>query len=128
MWSPPTAPSRDRVPPQTSMPATRGNARRRRQAVRPIALRHVMEIARACPGTPVSGMGGIESAAAVRGLKLPLVRRVMVVGLRDPEHARAGPMAGAIFETAVLAEIRRRVTRGGGWSSPSGASRRSRWR
>src|SRR5262249_39172596 len=26
-------------------------------------------------------------------------------GLRDPEHAAAGPMAGAIFETAVLSEI-----------------------
>jgi len=33
------------------------------RAVRPIALRQVMEIARACPGVPVSGMGGIESAA-----------------------------------------------------------------
>jgi dihydroorotate dehydrogenase subfamily 1 len=32
------------------------------RAVLPIALRHVMEIARACPGTPVSGMGGIETA------------------------------------------------------------------
>ncbi|MCZ6597989.1 MAG: NAD-dependent dihydropyrimidine dehydrogenase subunit PreA [Planctomycetota bacterium] len=32
------------------------------QAVRPIALRQVMEIARACPGVSVSGMGGIESA------------------------------------------------------------------
>src|SRR5437868_4483776 len=32
------------------------------QAVRPIALRQVMEIARACPGTAISGMGGIESA------------------------------------------------------------------
>ena len=32
------------------------------QAVRPIALRQVMEIARACPGKSVSGMGGIESA------------------------------------------------------------------
>ena len=31
-------------------------------AVRPIALRHVMEIARACPGVSVSGMGGVESA------------------------------------------------------------------
>ncbi|HYU16187.1 MAG TPA: NAD-dependent dihydropyrimidine dehydrogenase subunit PreA [Candidatus Acidoferrum sp.] len=31
------------------------------QAVRPIALRQVMEIARACPGKPVSGMGGIET-------------------------------------------------------------------
>lgn len=30
-------------------------------AVRPIALRHVMEIARALPGTPISGMGGIET-------------------------------------------------------------------
>lgn len=28
-----------------------------------------------------------------------------LAGLRDPEHAAAGPMAGAIFETAVLAEI-----------------------
>jgi dihydroorotate dehydrogenase subfamily 1 len=31
------------------------------QAVRPIALRHVMEIARALPRTPISGMGGIET-------------------------------------------------------------------
>jgi dihydroorotate dehydrogenase subfamily 1 len=31
------------------------------QAVRPIALRHVMEIARALPATPISGMGGIET-------------------------------------------------------------------
>lgn len=31
------------------------------QAVRPIALRHVMEIARAMPGVPISGMGGIET-------------------------------------------------------------------
>lgn len=31
------------------------------QAVRPIALRHVMEIARALPNTPLSGMGGIET-------------------------------------------------------------------
>jgi isopentenyl diphosphate isomerase/L-lactate dehydrogenase-like FMN-dependent dehydrogenase len=29
--------------------------------VRPIALRQVMEIARACNGKPVSGMGGIET-------------------------------------------------------------------
>jgi dihydroorotate dehydrogenase subfamily 1 len=33
------------------------------QAVRPIALRHVMEIARACPETAISGMGGIETGA-----------------------------------------------------------------
>lgn len=32
------------------------------KAVLPIALRHVMEIGRACPGTPVSGMGGVETA------------------------------------------------------------------
>ena len=31
------------------------------QAVRPIALRHVMEIARAIPGVTISGMGGIET-------------------------------------------------------------------
>lgn len=31
------------------------------QAVRPIALRQVMEIARALPNTPISGMGGIET-------------------------------------------------------------------
>jgi dihydroorotate dehydrogenase subfamily 1 len=31
------------------------------QAVRPIALRHVMEIARSRPGVVVSGMGGIET-------------------------------------------------------------------
>jgi dihydropyrimidine dehydrogenase (NADP+) len=32
------------------------------RAVRPIALRQVMECARACPGVPVSGMGGVEDA------------------------------------------------------------------
>ncbi len=32
------------------------------QAVRPIALRQVMEIARACPEASVSGMGGIDTA------------------------------------------------------------------
>ncbi len=32
------------------------------QAVRPIALRQVMEIARAIPGVPISGMGGVETA------------------------------------------------------------------
>ena len=31
------------------------------QAVRPIALRHVMEIARAFPGVTISGIGGIET-------------------------------------------------------------------
>lgn len=30
-------------------------------AIRPIALRHTMEIARAVPGVPISGMGGIET-------------------------------------------------------------------
>ncbi len=33
------------------------------QAVRPIALRQVMEIARAFPNTSISGMGGIETGA-----------------------------------------------------------------
>ncbi len=28
-----------------------------------------------------------------------------LVGLKDPEHAASGPMAGAIFETAVVSEI-----------------------
>jgi len=28
-----------------------------------------------------------------------------LVGLRDPEHAASGPMGGAIFETAVVAEL-----------------------
>lgn len=31
------------------------------QAVRPIALRHIMEIARAIPGVAISGMGGIDT-------------------------------------------------------------------
>ena len=33
------------------------------QAVRPIALRHVMEVARHFPNIPISGMGGIETGA-----------------------------------------------------------------
>ena len=32
------------------------------QAVRPIALRHVMELARQFPDVPISGMGGVETA------------------------------------------------------------------
>ncbi|MXZ40476.1 MAG: ATP-binding protein [Caldilineaceae bacterium SB0666_bin_21] len=36
-----------------------------------------------------------------------------LVGLKDPEHAAAGPMGGAIFETAVLSEIVRSLTHRG---------------
>lgn len=36
-----------------------------------------------------------------------------LVGLKDPEHAAAGPMGGAILETAVLSEIVRTVTHQG---------------
>ncbi|MFQ5653878.1 MAG: ATP-binding protein [Planctomycetota bacterium] len=36
-----------------------------------------------------------------------------LTGLRDPEHAAAGPMAGAILETAALAEIHRTLTHRG---------------
>ncbi len=32
------------------------------EAVRPLALRQVMECARACPGASISGMGGVETA------------------------------------------------------------------
>jgi len=36
-----------------------------------------------------------------------------LAGLKDPEHAAAGPMGGAIFETTVLAEIVRSLTHRG---------------
>ena len=36
-----------------------------------------------------------------------------LVGLKDPEHATAGPIGGAIFETAVLSEIVRTLTHRG---------------
>ncbi len=36
-----------------------------------------------------------------------------LTGLRDPHHASAGPMSGAIFETAVLAEIYKRLVHRG---------------
>ena len=36
-----------------------------------------------------------------------------LAGLRDPEHAAAGPMGGAILETAVLSEIVRTLTHRG---------------
>lgn len=36
-----------------------------------------------------------------------------LVGLKDPEHAAAGPMGGAILETAVLSEIVRTLTHRG---------------
>ena len=41
-----------------------------------------------------------------------------LAGLKDPEHAAAGPMSGAIFETAVLSEIVRTLTHRG--MDPSG--------
>jgi predicted AAA+ superfamily ATPase len=36
-----------------------------------------------------------------------------LAGLKDPEHAAAGPMGGAIMETAVLSEIVRTLTHRG---------------
>lgn len=36
-----------------------------------------------------------------------------LVGLKDPTHAAAGPMGGAIFETAVLSETVRTLTHRG---------------
>ncbi len=36
-----------------------------------------------------------------------------LVGLKDPDHAAAGPMGGVIFETAVLSEIERTLTHQG---------------
>ncbi|MBU2603926.1 MAG: ATP-binding protein [Actinobacteria bacterium] len=36
-----------------------------------------------------------------------------LVGLRDPEHAAAGPMAGALFETAVVVEVLRTLVHRG---------------
>ncbi len=36
-----------------------------------------------------------------------------LTGLRDPEHAAAGPLAGAIMETAVLSEIVKSLTHRG---------------
>ena len=36
-----------------------------------------------------------------------------LTGLRDPEHARSGPLAGAIFETVVLGEIVKTYTHRG---------------
>ena len=36
-----------------------------------------------------------------------------LAGLKDPEHAAAGPMGGAIMETAVLSEIVRALTHRG---------------
>ncbi len=36
-----------------------------------------------------------------------------LTGLRDPEHAASGPLAGAIMETAVLAEIRKTLANRG---------------
>ena len=36
-----------------------------------------------------------------------------LVGLKDPEHAAAGPMGSAIFETAVLSEVLRTLTHRG---------------
>lgn len=36
-----------------------------------------------------------------------------LAGLRDPEHARAGPMGGAIIETAVVAEVVRTLAHQG---------------
>jgi dihydroorotate dehydrogenase subfamily 1 len=48
------------------------------QAIRPIALRHVMEIARACGGVPISGMGGIETGEDALQFMLLGARTVQV--------------------------------------------------
>jgi dihydroorotate dehydrogenase subfamily 1 len=48
------------------------------QAVRPIALRQVMHIARSCPDTPVSGMGGVECAEDAAQFLLVGARTVQV--------------------------------------------------
>lgn len=48
------------------------------QSVRPIALRHVMEIARACPGATISGMGGIETGGDAAQFLLLGARTVQV--------------------------------------------------
>lgn len=50
-----------------------------------------------------------------------------LTGLKDPEHALAGPMGGAILETAVLSEIVKTYTHRGGspnvyfWRTTAGA-------
>ncbi len=50
-----------------------------------------------------------------------------LVGLRDPKHAAAGPMGGAILETAVLSELRKAIVHRGEpprihfWRPASGA-------
>ena len=50
-----------------------------------------------------------------------------LTGLRDPAHAAAGPLAGAIFETAVVGEIVKRLAARGGeagvyfWRTAAGA-------
>ena len=50
-----------------------------------------------------------------------------LTGLKDPEHALAGPMGGAILKTAVLSEIVRTYTHRGGspsvyfWRTTAGA-------
>jgi predicted AAA+ superfamily ATPase len=50
-----------------------------------------------------------------------------LTGLRDPAHAAAGPMAGSIFETAVVAEVLKAITHQGDvpqlhfWRTAAGA-------
>jgi len=48
------------------------------RAVRPIALRQVMECARACAGVPISGMGGIETAEDAAQFLLVGARTVQI--------------------------------------------------
>jgi dihydroorotate dehydrogenase subfamily 1 len=69
------------------------------QAVRPIALRHVMEIARAKPGIPISGMGGIETGEdAVQFMLLgahtvQVCTGAMLQGYKMVERLKAGMSA-----------------------------------
>ena len=57
-------------------------------------------------GPPVSG-GRAHRAAPVRQdhAATAVGTLCFLSGLRDPTHAAAGPLGGAIFETAVLAEL-----------------------
>jgi hypothetical protein len=47
----------------------------------------------------------LRPSQKVLAVRFPAVVDSLLAGLKDPDHAAAGPLGGAIFETAVLLQI-----------------------
>ena len=69
----------------------------RRKSRQPLSEQHVC-------GIPHSGQGSWDWLSPGRWQRV-LPRTCHLTGLKDPDHAKTDPLAGPIFETAVLAEV-----------------------